>query len=116
MPAFLGNSEVRRRNIAFAGKQRRQQFIPSDGNQHHSYFQSLVLELFILDQLLVQILLEYAKKVVRRTALDTSIDEIKSLAVNRQDSDDLSIDHPVEIASPRFHCAIGREGQLLTLR
>ncbi|MNC18493.1 hypothetical protein D3C75_663950 [compost metagenome] len=75
-----------------------------------------MLELFILGQLLVQFLLEYAKKVVSCTALDTSVDKIKSLAVNRQDSNDLSIDHPVEIAGPRLHRVLGREGELLTRR
>ncbi|MOA52592.1 hypothetical protein D3C78_1759140 [compost metagenome] len=46
--------------------------------------------------------------------MDSPIDKIKSLAVDRQDPDDPSIDHPVEISGPRY--ALGRDSELLTRR
>ena len=77
----------------------------------------LLLQLLVLRQFLVQIRLEQAKNVVRRTALDTFVDKIKSLAVDRQDSNDPPLDHPVEIAGPPFRCLFFQiDGQFFTLR
>ncbi|MCY1359711.1 hypothetical protein D3C76_686570 [compost metagenome] len=74
-----------------------------------------MFQFFILGQFLVQILLEYAKSVVSQTALDTPIDKIESFAVDRQDANDPSFDHPVEITSPRLR-DLDRDGELLALR
>jgi hypothetical protein len=76
----------------------------------------LLLQLPFLGQLLVQILLKDAKYVGDSAHLDALVYKIKSLAVNRQDSNEPPLEHPVEIAGPRLHRFFGRDGELLTLR